>query len=191
MWNRTKRMRLIAALVLSVALVGTAALQAEQVQSRETSSLNEGWRFRYGDAPDAVTGASFDDGGWAVVNVPHTWNRIGEYRTTRSADSNDKQGVGYYRRHLKAPANLKGRREYLQFDAVGNIANVWVNGVHIGTHKGAFSRFRFDITDALKAGADNVIVVKADNSKPALGSSTQDVIPLGGCLLYTSPSPRD
>ncbi len=180
MWNRTKRVRLKAALVLSVALVGTSTLQAEQVQSREISSLNEGWRFRYGDAPDAVTGTSFDDGAWAVVNVPHTWNRIGEYRTTRSADSNDKQGVGYYRRHLKAPASLKGRREYLQFDAVGNIANVWVNGVHLGTHKGAFSRFRFDITDVLKAGADNVIVVKADNSKPALGSSTQDVIPLGG-----------
>jgi beta-galactosidase len=88
--------------------------------------------------------------------------------------------VGYYRRHFIAPANLKGRREYLQFDAVGNIADVWVNGAHIGTHKGAFSRFRFDITAALKPGADNVIVVKADNSKPALGSSTQDVIPLGG-----------
>ncbi len=168
------------ALALCAAVLGASALSAQPLKPRTIESLNNGWRFRFGDAPDTVTGAAFDDSGWAAVNVPHTWNSIGEYRTTRSADSNDKQGVGYYRRHFTAPANLKGRREYLQFDAVGNIADVWVNGVHVGMHKGAFSRFRLDITDALKPGADNVILVKADNSKPALGSSTQDVIPLGG-----------
>jgi beta-galactosidase len=162
-------------------LSATRAAKAPQAPiMRETLSLNQGWAFQYGEQAAAVTTAAYDDTAWAHIDVPHTWNRIGEYGTTRSAETNDKQGVGYYRRHFTAPASMNGQREYLQFDAVGNIADVWVNGTHIGTHKGAFSRFRFDITEALKLGGDNLIVVKADNSKPAVGSSTQDVIPLGG-----------
>ncbi len=161
-------------------MVAAAPLHAQSSPTPAITTLSDGWRFRLGDAPDAVTGAAFDDSSWQPVSVPHSWNRIGDYRTTRSPESNNIQGIGYYRRHFIAPAILKGRRELLQFDAVGNIADVWINGVHVGTHKGAFSRFRFDITDALKPGADTLIVVKADNSKPAIGSSTQDVIPLGG-----------
>lgn len=174
-------MRLRASLsVIALTGLGGASVGMAAPAGRVVTSLNADWHFHLGDVDAAVTAPGFDDTGWSTVAVPHTWNRIGEYRTTRSAESNNTQGVGYYRRHWTAPATLRGRRDYLQFDAVANIADVWVNGVHIGTHKGAFSGFRFDITDALKPGADNVIVVKADNSKPAIGSSTQDVIPLGG-----------
>ncbi len=55
-----------------------------------------------------------------------------------------------------------------------------MNGVHVGQHKGGYSRFRFDVTKAWKPGAANLIVVKADNSKPAIGSSTEHVMPLAG-----------
>ena len=179
MLNRLTKSASLLALTLAMATI-VSPLHAQTVAASSTRSMNEGWRFQLGDGSDAVLGASFDDTGWAQISVPHTWNRIGDYRTERSPESNNTQGIGLYRRHFTAPASLKGRREYLQFDAVGNIADVWVNGVHVGTHRGAFSRFRFDITEAVKPGADNVIVVKADNSKPAVGSSTQDVIPLGG-----------
>ena len=177
MLNRLTNSAALTALALAMSMT---PLRAQVTMLASAQPLNDGWRFRLGDASDAVLGSSFDDSGWTQISVPHTWNRIGDYRTERSPDSNNTQGIGIYRRHFMAPASLKGRREYLQFDAVGNIADVWVNDVHVGMHKGAFSRFRLDVTDALKPGADNVIVVKADNSKPAVGSSTQDVIPLGG-----------
>jgi beta-galactosidase len=147
---------------------------------RQTTDLSTGWRFRYGDAPVAVSAAGFDDSDWEQVSIPHSWNRIGEYATERSSATNNKQGVGYYRLTFNAPAAAKGKRQYLDFAAVSIIADVWVNGVHVGQHKGAFSRFRFDVTSAWKPGSANVIVVKADNSKPAIGSSTQDVLPLAG-----------
>jgi beta-galactosidase len=143
-------------------------------------SLSEGWRFRFGDVPEAVKATGFDDSGWEVVSVPHTWNRIGEYSLTRSAATNNKQGNGWYRLTYNAPLSAKGRRQYLDFAAVAIIADVWVNGLHVGQHKGAFSRFRFDVTSAWKPGAANLIVVKADNSKPAPGSSTEHVLPLAG-----------
>jgi beta-galactosidase len=148
---------------------------------RQITSLNDaGWRFQFGDADAGVTTAGFNDSDWEKVSVPHTWNRIGEYSLTRGAATNNKQGVGYYRLTFNAPAAAKNRRQYLDFAAVAIIADVWVNGVHVGQHKGGYSRFRFDVTSAWKPGVANLIVVKADNSKPAIGSSTEHVLPLAG-----------
>jgi beta-galactosidase len=170
--------------VLWVALVMTAAGDMAFAQAptspRDVADLSTGWRFQFGNAPEAVKAAGFDDSGWEQVSVPHTWNRIGEYSLTRWTATNNKQGIGWYRLTFNAPAAAKGRRQYLDFAAVAIIADVWVNGVHVGQHKGAYSRFRFDVTSAWKPGAANLIVVKADNSKPAPGSSTEHVLPLAG-----------
>lgn len=147
---------------------------------REVVSLGKGWRFKLGATDDSHAGPGFDDNGWETVSVPHSWNRIGEYRLKRSPEANNVQGVGWYRLNYAAPQLPAGKRVYLDFGAVGAIADVWVNGHHVGQHKGAFSRFRFDVTEQWKPGADNLIAVKADNSKPAVGSSTEDVLPLSG-----------
>ncbi len=153
---------------------------AEAASPRQVLPLSDGWRFRFGGDETGVTAPGYDDSGWEQVAVPHTWNHIGEYALERSAATNNSQGTGWYRLTYNAPAAAKGRRQYLDFAGVAIIADVWVNGVHIGQHKGAFSRFRFDVTGQWKPGAANLIVVKADNSKPAPGSSTADVIPLAG-----------
>ena len=55
-----------------------------------------------------------------------------------------------------------------------------MNGTTLGTHRGGFSRFRLDTTAALKLGQENTLTVKVDNTKPALGSWTADVLPLTG-----------
>lgn len=168
---------LLFAFALLLPQLGSAALPAEP---RQIVSLSDGWSFRFGEAEASVITSAFDDSSWERVSVPHTWNRIGEYALERSVATNNKQGVGWYRLTYNAPPAAKGRRQYLDFAAVAIIADVWVNGTHVGQHKGAFSRFRFDVTAAWKPGAANLIAVKADNSKPAPGSSTQDVLPLAG-----------
>lgn len=147
---------------------------------RQVTTLDSGWRFHFGEAPDTISRADFDDSQWEAVTLPHSWNRMGNYAPERAEGSDVRQGTGWYRLRLDRPALPKGKRAILQFDGVGAIADLWVNGRHAGQHKGAFSRFRFDITDHLKAGQANIIVVRADNSKPEPGSSTEHVIPLGG-----------
>jgi beta-galactosidase len=178
-------------MLMAVSLLGFVACLAvsPSVQSapaagdgvgRSVQDLSSGWRFRFGGDATGVTAEGYDDHAWERVTIPHTWNRIGEYGLTPSPAMNNRHGVGWYRLHLDLPAKDSGRHLFLQFDAVGNIADVWVNGVHVGQHKGAFSRFRFDVTQVLRPGKTNVIVVKADNSMPAVGSSTANVIPLAG-----------
>lgn len=179
--------RLILGIVGLFALSNTPTKAGETVTSsaneespRQVLPLSSGWRFRFGSTETGITDPNFDDSEWQAVDLPHTWNRMGEYALTRSSDTNVQQGIGWYRLRMDGSALTRDRVTVLQFDGVGNIADVWINGVHLGTHKGAFSRFRFDVTGHLRVGKPNIIVVKADNSKPEPGSSTEHVIPLGG-----------
>ncbi|MFN3473049.1 MAG: glycoside hydrolase family 2 TIM barrel-domain containing protein [Blastomonas sp.] len=160
---------------------GTSARSIPAANSvRPITLLSEGWRFQFGDVSDAVLNPDFDDSRWQQVSVPHSWNRMGNYAPERAEETDVRQGTGWYRLRLDEVELPKGKRAILQFDGVGAIADLWVNGQHVGQHKGAFSRFRFDISDQLKRDQPNIIVVRADNSKPESGSSTEHLIPLGG-----------
>ena len=169
----------LAAILLAFAS-GTWARETSVVPPpRQSEELVQGWQFQYRDgwAPDSATA---EPGGWQVVALPHTWNRLGEYRESRTSATDNRQGTGWYRRVIDGRALDPGRRHFAEFDAVGNVADVWLNGRHLGTHRGAFTRFRFELTDALKFNESNVLLVRADNSDPQPGSTTQDVVPLLG-----------
>lgn len=72
---------------------------------------------------------------------------------------NDKQAL-WYKRSFSIPADWKGRDVLLNFGAVDWQADVWVNDVKIGTHKGGYSPFSLDITPALRAKGENEITVR-------------------------------
>lgn len=126
--------------------------------SRERIDLNASWRFHLGDVPNAQA-AAFDDSSWARINVPHTWNAA----DGADGGNNYRRDVGWYRRHYTAPASLAGRKLHMQFAGANQVADVWINGSHIGQHRGGFARFRFDVTSVLRVGQENVIAVKVDN----------------------------
>ncbi len=63
-----------------------------------------------------------------------------------------------YRRNFVVPSGWDGKRTILHLDAVDWEATVSVNGSEVGTHRGGYDRFSFDITNQLQAG-DNLIEV--------------------------------
>ena len=65
----------------------------------------------------------------------------------------------WYRRAFTAPALPDGRRLLLQFGAVDWQAKVLVNGKPVGEHRGGYDAFTCDITDAVKTGDGNELVV--------------------------------
>jgi hypothetical protein len=65
----------------------------------------------------------------------------------------------HYRRMFVLPEGWQGDRIWLHFGAVDWKCVVSVNGKRIGEHTGGFDPFSFDTTDALRAGAENEIVV--------------------------------
>jgi beta-galactosidase len=188
--NRTRCLLLVSLLPLTLENYAqkspmSGAPSSAAVEPRVEISLRDGWRFRLG--PESVTELQDEpDATWATVSVPHTWNRAGYYKDAPASHINTAQnvvttqGVGWYKLIFTPPANVAGMESFLQFDAASRIATVWLNGTLLGTHRGGFSRFRLDSTAALKPGQQNTLTVKVDNTKPALGSSTADVLPLTG-----------
>jgi beta-galactosidase len=178
----------LAALSLGPLLVPMPSAAAEP---RVVVGLEDGWRFKQSAGLRGVERPGFDDAKWQRVSLPHTWNRVGNQGSERSPETNTVQAVGWYRLHFKTPSSAAGRRAFLQFDAVGAIATVWLNGHLLGKHDGAFSRFRFNASAALRRSGDNLLVVRADNSKPAPGSTTDHVIPLSGDFFVMGGIYRD
>ncbi|NLX56608.1 MAG: hypothetical protein GXY58_15985 [Planctomycetaceae bacterium] len=73
-------------------------------------------------------------------------------------------GVAWYWREFTAAANPHpGGRYLLKFWSVDYLADVWVNGVHVGAHEGGDGRFILDATDAIKPGAANLLSVRVLN----------------------------
>jgi hypothetical protein len=69
----------------------------------------------------------------------------------------------WYRRQIDLPAAWRGQRVRLHFEAVDWMARVWVNGQMVGTHRGGYDRFTFDITDQLDwAGPNEIYVAVTD-----------------------------
>lgn len=65
----------------------------------------------------------------------------------------------WYRRTFARPAMQKDGRLLLHFGAVDWEATVYVNGKEVGSHRGGYTPFSFDITDALKEGDEQELVV--------------------------------
>lgn len=167
---------LVAVLLATVVLGAGVHAAPSAERGRTETSLANGWRFAFGDQHTEKSDAS----NWQVVNLPHSWNRIGGH-TTKAADANDSRGKGWYRLTFRADARVaKPRRSWLQFDGASIVSDVWLNGVLLGRHSGAVSGFRFDVSDAIRPG-ENLLVVRTDNTSPETkGSVTAETLPMGG-----------
>jgi len=69
----------------------------------------------------------------------------------------------WYRRTFEAPAAWAGRRVLLHFGAVDFDCRVWLNGRYLGRHIGGYTPFRFDVTDMLRPGGENQIIVYVED----------------------------
>ncbi len=102
----------------------------------------------------AVSSIDFERQKWETVQLPHVFQTRAHYKELMQ---------GFYRRDLTVPPEWAGRRLYLMFEGAATIADVYVNGQHLGQHRGAYTRFIFDATAALHPGKDNALVVQIDN----------------------------
>ena len=86
----------------------------------------------------------------------------------------------WYRRTFSVPANWSGKRLLLHFGAVDWDTAVQVNGKAIGTHRGGYDSFSFDITDALRAGENEIVVSVVDPTNTGYQARGKQVVKPGG-----------
>ena len=70
----------------------------------------------------------------------------------------------WYEREFTIPKKWKGKNVLLHFGAVDWHAEVYVNGVLVGEHKGGYDPFSFDITSSLKKSGKQVLKVKVQDA---------------------------
>lgn len=71
----------------------------------------------------------------------------------------------WYNTSFAVPANWKKKNVLLHFDAVDWETEVWVNNIKVGSHRGGYTPFSFDITPFLnKSGEQNLVVKVWDPS---------------------------
>lgn len=136
-------------------------------RSERWLSLNGEWSFRPGDVAD----------GWpARIVVPFAWETpasgVGVHWLERAT----------YRREFVVPEEWQGDRVILHFGAVHHLATVWIDGVEVGSHRGGYVPFDFDVTDVVAAaapGASHELVVQVDapNDKLAIAHGKQRSLP--------------
>lgn len=125
---------------------------------RKVININNGWKFIKQDEVKAMDKA-FNDEKWEGVNVPHTWNAID------GANGFDfYKGACWYRKEFVIDNLEQGNSVFIEFTGSNSITDVYVNGKHMGQHKGGYSTFRFDITDVVEIGTKNTLAVKVDNT---------------------------
>ena len=110
---------------------------------RKINNINEGWDF----TKDGVT---------QKINLPHTWNNVDGQG---GAETYDRCRCVYER----SIPRFDGR-VYLEINGANTVAEVFINGIYIGSHENGYAMFRFEITDFLK-DEDNVIRIIVDNSQ--------------------------
>ena len=90
--------------------------------------------------------------------------------------------VVYQRTFEITPRAIAGQRVVLRFDAATHKADVYLNGDKLGSHKGGFLPFEFDVTGKIKPG-ENRLTVAVDNR---INQSTLPVGNEGGVAFFGS-----
>jgi hypothetical protein len=82
-----------------------------------------------------------------------------ESRLSGVARRLDERSVLWYRRHFTVPPAWKGQRIQLHFGAVDWSAKVYLNGRELGSHRGGYDAFSFDLTPAIDREHENELLV--------------------------------
>ena len=125
------------------------------------------WKFIKADPPGAAA-PGFDDRAWTSVSLPHTFNDVDTFDDwsppNHVGEMNLWSGRTWYRKTFALPEPFKAMKVFVEFEAVRQIAEVYLNGHLLGVSKTGFLPFGFDLTPYLKfGGAKNVLAVMADN----------------------------
>ncbi|MDO4292915.1 MAG: glycoside hydrolase family 2 TIM barrel-domain containing protein [Eubacteriales bacterium] len=131
--------------------------------------FNLGWLFVHGKedaAPEEMM--KLPEEAFCPVKLPHDWSLDFPFEETAATCGSGgyvTAGIGWYRKSFRADAGKNGQeRLFLQFDGVYMLAQVWINGVYLGRHVYGYTPFSWDITELVRAGEENTVLVKVDNS---------------------------
>jgi beta-galactosidase len=132
---------------------------------RTVLNINGGWQFYMLAAPTDSDIVSSDqmlppmDAVWEGANLPHSVRL--EPRDV--SGGRNYQGLCWYQKTFTAGREWKDRIVYLKFQGAMQVADIWLNGIHLTTHYGGYLPFTLDLSEKLHFERDNTLLVRLDN----------------------------
>ena len=141
---------------------------------RVVQSFNDGWYYvAYND--NRFQKVRCHEEGWEQVHLPHTWN------TDAYSTRNYRRASSWYKKEFRLEAaEMWDKQLYLKFDAVNSLADVYLNGELLTTHKGGYSAFIVDITDKVRNDVSNLLMVHVNNQNNQIPPLSGDFTIFGG-----------
>lgn len=152
---------------VTLALAALTSSNAEG--NRTTYSFNPDWKFLQAN-PGEAQAVDYDDSDWNTVSAPHTFNDVDTFDDLSEGghhgEANQWRGTVWYRKHFKLPPEEAGKKVFIEFESVRQVADVYLNGKHIGMNQTGFIPFGFDLTPYLNSGdEENVLAVRVNNDR--------------------------
>jgi beta-galactosidase len=132
-------------------LFGILLLLTQTLSAREIYTLNDNWKF-YFCHENSADNARY-------VTFPHTWNS-----DALTGNATYLRTTGNYLRKLFVPAEWSNKRLYLRFGGVQTVADLFVNDHFVAEHRGGYTAFTYEITDQVKWGSENLLLVAVSNT---------------------------
>ncbi len=126
------------------------------------TNFNRDWQFvKDIDTTTAVALLSSPKGpvpGCEKITLPHTATIEPVVKVKEQW-----QGTCYYRKFFTVPVADKGKHIAIQIDAAMHEADVYLNGKYLFKHLGGYLPFYMDISNVVKFGQPNCILIKLNN----------------------------
>jgi beta-galactosidase len=133
------------------------------------------WDFLLVDSPEALPDGfeqlEYEAADWSNVTVPSLFTMLGDERA-RPIYTNvampfaewpphvpADNPTGLYRRKVTVPRRWRGRRVVLHIGGAESMVFVWVNGRAVGVGSDSRLAAEFDVTDYVRCGAENLVVL--------------------------------
>ncbi len=143
--------------------------------TRQVIDMNTKWAFFRGDVENGAA-ADADVTAWMPVSLPH----IMQLETKHCGGNSIYDGVGWYRRYFKMPAQARDKRVVVEFEGVMTNCEVYLNGEKITEHHGGYMGFVADITDRIDRKGTNVLAVRVSAEYDKLTPDDMVIVDLEG-----------
>ncbi len=135
--------------------------------------LNDDWEFSPSFSPALLHGEA-KDMELQTVRLPHTTVET----PLHYFDESMYQKISCYRRRITPKKEWEGKRILLTVEAVGHLAEVFLNGEKIGEHRCGYTAFTVDLAPSMFWDKENLLAITVDSRE------SLNIPPFGNVIDY-------
>jgi len=122
-------------------------------------NLNGPWEFEFDSLDKGTEEKWFEAKKFSVaITVPFPWG-------SALSGVKDEADLAWYRKTITVPSSWEGNRTFLTIGASDWETQVWFDGKWIGSHRGGYMPFSFDLSPYVRYGQPQNLVIRVDDKR--------------------------